>query len=99
MYYGLLRAKAALISGKVIRVISPSDTKKFPDDSFAYSIAWLGAPTVLQEKIPSGREYERCLQGLEKHLSGESKGKKASAITSLEIGGCNAIEPMYDVTL
>lgn len=52
-------------------------------------IAFMGAPLVGMEKIPSGKE----IQGLFKAL--EMLGKKPTVLMSGEIGGANAFTPLW----
>jgi DUF917 family protein len=50
----------------------------------------MGAPTILIEKLPTGKESVECLKEIELHT-----GKKATAIGVAEIGGLNGIGALY----
>ena len=50
----------------------------------------MGAPTVLLEKIPSGKEPVRALRAVERAL-----GREASATMPTEVGGINSTIPLF----
>ncbi|MCL6577459.1 DUF917 domain-containing protein [Kyrpidia sp.] len=58
-------------------------------DELVVPISMIGAPTVLWEKIPSGREMVKILELMEAHL-----GKRAAAVMPIEIGGVNSLIPI-----
>lgn len=83
---GLLWSLNVLKEGKQIILIDPKD---FPDDSLASMAACLGAPVVLTEKPPGGKEVVWCIESLNKYL-----GKEIQAIIPPEAGGVNTPVPM-----
>lgn len=80
----LLAQKAIEKYGKV-KLIPPY---MVPDDELVIPTAFMGATTVLQEKILSGKEAYGSLRELEKYL-----GKRAYATMPSEIGGLNSVIP------
>jgi hypothetical protein len=83
---GLLWALDVLDRGKNIIMIDPED---LPDDAIAVIAAGLGAPIVLTEKPPNGKEVFWCTNALKKYL-----GKDIQAIIPPEAGGVNTPVPM-----
>lgn len=65
------------------------DLKDVPDDANVYTIAMMGAPTVIVEKLFCGDDAELALAKLEAHT-----GRKATHIISAEIGGINSTLPI-----
>jgi DUF917 family protein len=63
--------------------------EELQDDDLVVPLAFMGAPLVGIEKIPSGREFIILIQLLEKAL-----GKKATVLMPAEIGGGNAFTPI-----
>jgi DUF917 family protein len=59
------------------------------DDDLILPMAFVGAPLVTKEKLPSGIEITKILEIFERHY-----GKKPAAIMSGEIGGGNALTPL-----
>lgn len=60
-----------------------------PDDANCFTIAMMGAPTVIVEKLFNGEDAELALSKLEKYL-----GVKADYLVPAEIGGVNSTLPM-----
>lgn len=58
-------------------------------DGFYASVAGMGAPSVIVEKIPNGNEFVQAALLLEKHL-----GKKLHGVFPIEIGGINSMMPL-----
>jgi DUF917 family protein len=83
---GLLWALNVIKEGNDIVLIDPED---FPDDAMACMAACLGAPVVLTEKPPGGKEVLWCLESLKKYI-----GKGIQAIIPPEAGGVNTPVPM-----
>jgi DUF917 family protein len=84
-YIGKLLAKGA------IREFGPVDVYEIDevdDDAFVIPSAMMGAPTVMVEKLPNGREVELAFRKLEQHL-----GQKATHTMPIEIGGLNSVIP------
>ena len=69
-----------------VNIISADDV---PDDALVCAASMMGAPTVSNEKLPSGNEMQIGIEALENHLK-----RKVSAIVIGEIGGSNAIRPL-----
>ncbi|ADI37511.1 putative uncharacterized protein [Waddlia chondrophila 2032/99] len=65
------------------------DLKEVPDNALVVPIAFMGAPLVSMERLPSGREYAAILKRIESHL-----GKRATHLVAAEIGGANAFTPL-----
>lgn len=69
------------------QVIAPSLLTK---DDFVLPVAFMGAPLVALEKLPSGKEFPAIIQALEKAC-----GRKITALIAAEIGGANAFTPLW----
>lgn len=85
-YVGGLILRQKLEEGADITIMDPMD---IDDDAFVISVANMGAPTVMVEKIPSTRSMVNCLRSLEKEM-----GRKADALIAAEAGGINGTLPM-----
>lgn len=81
-HIGKLMAKEAIRKHGPVRVISPEDLE---DDALVVPISMIGAPTVMNEKIPSIQQMIKPLDMIEKEL-----GRKVSAIMPIEVGGGNS---------
>ena len=84
-YIGRLMAQAVLGAEDSVDVIPLDD---LTDDALVLPIAMMGAPQVMQEKFPSGREIPRLIDMMERLLE-----RKVSAILCIEAGGLNATIP------
>jgi len=58
------------------------------DDALILPIAWMGAPLVSLEKLPTGDEFLEIINAAEKHF-----GRPVDYILPAEIGGSNALAP------
>ena len=65
------------------------DLDDLDDDSLVVPVAFIGAPTVIQEKIPGGGEGQLILEMMEKLV-----GRPVGAIMSAELGGLNGVLPV-----
>lgn len=65
------------------------DIEELADDALVVTVAVLGAPTVIIEKIPSGKQYVNAVNALGSYL-----GKPVAAILPVEVGGMNTIVPL-----
>jgi len=65
------------------------DLADLPHDANVYTIAMMGAPTVMVEKLCCGEDAELAISKLEART-----GKKATHILACEIGGINATLPI-----
>ena len=85
-YVGGLILRQKLEEGADIEIVDPM---VLDDDAFVVSVANMGAPTVMVEKIPSTRSMVNCLRTMERE-----KGRKAQALVAAEAGGINGTLPM-----
>lgn len=85
-YIGLLMAEAAIRRYGPVTLI---DVEELPDEGIVIPAAMMGAPTVMIEKIPNGREIQTAVSVLERTLN-----KKAIAIMTIEAGGINSMIPL-----
>ena len=85
-YVGGLILRQKLEEGADITIMDPME---LDDDDFVVSVANMGAPTVMVEKIPSAHAMVECLRAIERE-----KGREASALISAEAGGINGTLPM-----
>jgi len=85
-YIGMLMALQEIDKGREITVAEPSEV---PDDAFVVPVAGMGTPTVLIEKIPSGRELVYALKALEGYYN-----READYVTPIEAGGINSTIPL-----
>ncbi len=86
-YVGKLMAKQAIREHGPVKLIDADD---LDDDALIIPSAMMGAPAVMLEKLPNGREPEMAFRSLEQYL-----GKKADAVMSIEAGGLNSCIPIY----
>lgn len=63
-----------------------ADVEELGDEDLVLPIAYIGAPLIFQEKLPSGREFEFMFQKIERDF-----GKLPKAVIALEIGGFNGL--------
>lgn len=85
-YVGRLMVEQALRAGGRVQVLSLDEV---PDEALVISTAMMGAPTVMNEKIPAGTEGLHALRTLERHL-----GRSADATIPMECGGINSTLPL-----
>ena len=85
-YVGRLLVEQGLAGTGRITMLAPDD---LDDDAFVIPVALMGAPTVMVEKLPSGRETLTALRALERRL-----GRTADAIMPVECGGINSMIPL-----
>lgn len=62
------------------------DVDSLQDGALVVPCGWIGAPTVSDEKLPSGEEGLQGLRRLEALL-----GRRADAVSPIEIGGSNGL--------
>lgn len=85
-YASHLSVQQLLDSGASAFVVDPED---LPEDGFVPSVAFMGSPSTLSERLPSGDELESSVDAVL-----QSQGRTRSdltAIMSLEIGGANGL--------
>lgn len=85
-YIGQMLAASAIQEFGMPEIIEPDE---LDDDSMVFTIAMLGAPTVLSEKGASGEDVDLAIKRMEKYL-----GRKADALMPIEIGGVNSMLPI-----
>lgn len=85
-YVGRLMAREAIRRRGSVPLI---DLEELPGEGIVLPVAMMGAPTVLVEKLPSGKELARVVGALERHL-----GKPVVALMSAEAGGINSTIPV-----
>lgn len=85
-YIGALLCREALGRHGPVALLDVEDIR---DEDAVFGAAAMGAPTVMIEKLFSIEDQDRAVRALERFL-----GRTATAITSLEIGGCNSMMPV-----
>ena len=84
-YIGKLIAQHAIERNGPVQLISVDE---LDDDALIACSAGMGAPTVMLEKIPSGKETVAAFQALQEYI-----GKSLFATMSAEAGGMNSQAP------
>ena len=85
-YIGYLMLQQLFAEGRELSIVAPTSLE---DDDLVASVACMGAPTVMTEKLPSIDALALALRRLEALV-----GREVSAIIPLEIGGINATVPL-----
>ncbi|OPA80306.1 hypothetical protein BVG16_06110 [Paenibacillus selenitireducens] len=85
-HIGKLMAIEAIRKYGPVRVVSPDE---LGDEDLIVPLSMIGAPTVMNEKIPSTLQMTKPLELLEKEL-----GRKVTAIMPIEVGGGNSLVPV-----
>ncbi len=85
-YQAKLMAHQAIQDFGPIRMVQLDE---LPDNALVVTIAVLGAPTVIIEKIPSGALYADAVRSLGSYL-----GREIAAIMPVEVGGMNTLVPL-----
>lgn len=85
-YIGRMLASNAISEFGLPEIIDPM---QLDDDATVYTIAMLGAPTVLTEKAACGDDIDLAISKMEEHT-----GRKADALIPIEIGGVNSMLPI-----
>ncbi len=85
--YDLLMAKQAIQTHGEIELITLEELE--PTDLIV-PVAFAGAPLVGQEKLPSGLELKVIVDAIERTV-----GRRPSALMPAEIGGGNALTPLF----
>ena len=84
-YIGKLMGIDAINKYGPVQFVSPEEIS---DDSFVATSAMMGAPTVMVEKLPKGREIVDAFLALQTYLD-----RKIDYTTSAEAGGLNSTTP------
>lgn len=85
-YVGRLLAQQAIRQHGPVTLV---EVDEVPQDALVIPAAFMGAPTVMLEKIPSGPEITGALRALEGLL-----GRRATHTISIEAGGLNSMIPI-----
>lgn len=85
-YLGKLMAVQAVGERGPVRLLGIDE---LPEDGLVLPVAMMGAPTVLVEKVPSGKEIETVVRTVERRM-----GRSAVALMSAEAGGLNSTIPV-----
>ncbi len=85
-YIGRLMATAAIRKHGPVKLL---DLDEIADDDLIVPAAMMGAPTVMVEKIPNGREIVAAFQALGAYIN-----KPIAATMSIEAGGLNSVMPI-----
>src|SRR5699024_3910899 len=85
-HIGKLMALQAIEENGPIQRLSIDDIN---DDDLIVSTGMMGAPTVMVEKPPNGKEAQETFKALESYL-----GKKVIATMPIEAGGINSMLPL-----
>lgn len=83
---------ARLLAAQSIEDFGPIDLctiDELDDDDLIVTVAVVGAPTVIIEKIPSGQEFINAVRALSSYL-----GRSFTAIIPVEVGGLNTLIPL-----
>src|SRR5437762_1229603 len=78
-YIGKLMATEAIRTHGPIELVTVDEVG---DDEMSVSIAMMGAPTVMVEKMPGGQECVHAFRSIESYL-----GKPVQYVYSIEAGG------------
>jgi uncharacterized protein len=81
-----LMVRQAIRDHGPVRVMAPSE---LPADGLVVTAAIIGAPTVILEKIPSGKEFINALKAVARYM-----GQEPVAIMPIEVGGMNTLIPL-----
>ncbi|MCX5417188.1 DUF917 domain-containing protein [Streptomyces sp. NBC_00059] len=84
-FVGRLLAQQALAAHGPVTLL---DVDEIEDDALVIPTAFMGAPTVMLEKLPAGDEVLNAMRAIEDLL-----GRKATHTVSIEAGGLNSMTP------
>lgn len=85
-YIGRLLAEAAVRRHGPVPVVQVED---LPDDAVVLSVAMIGAPTVMVEKLPTAGAFADAVRSLAAHL-----GVTPTHVACIEVGGVNSTTPI-----
>ena len=85
-YMGRLMLQHQFQNGRTVNVLEPIE---LADDARVVAVLTMGAPTVINEKVPSGQATVAALRKMEQQL-----GCKFEAIMPIEAGGINGTLPL-----
>jgi DUF917 family protein len=87
-YVGKLMARQAIRQYGPVQLYTLDE---LDDDDLVVPTAMMGAPTVLNEKMPNGDDLVNAFESL-----GRYSGKSIKATMSIEAGGLNSVVPIYN---
>jgi len=85
-YIARLMVRQAMEDFGTVKIVTPSE---LDPDGLVLTVAVIGAPTVISEKVPAGPEFIGVVNALATYL-----GKKPVAIMPIEVGGMNTLIPL-----
>jgi DUF917 family protein len=85
-YIGKLMALQAIAQNGPVQLL---DVEDIPDEAWIIPSAMMGAPTVMVEKVPSGKEVFMAFEMLQSYL-----GEEIYATLPIEAGGVNSMIPI-----
>jgi len=85
-YLGYLHVRELVRAGARITVVAASALQ---DTDLICSVGGMGAPTISIERLPNGGEYLGALRAVE-----TAWGRPVTHVSSIEIGGANALRPL-----
>lgn len=85
-YIGRLLAEAAVRTHGPVETVQVED---LPDDAVVLSVAMIGAPTVMVEKLPSAGQFAEAIRSLSAFL-----GVTPTHLACIEVGGVNSTTPI-----
>jgi len=85
-YIGRLLALSAMDSYGTPRIV---EAESIDDEALVFTIAMLGAPTVLGEKAACGDDVDLAIERLAQRI-----GRAPDALVGIEIGGINSLIPV-----
>ncbi|MGG1659992.1 DUF917 domain-containing protein [Brevibacillus sp. NRS-1366] len=86
-----IMAKQAIREYGPVRLVSPFELL---DEDWIVTVALMGSPAIHYEKMMSGHEMITALREIERE-----EGRRAKALTALEIGGLNALTPVLTAAM
>ncbi len=87
-YVGKLMARQAIRDYGPVKLYTLDE---LDDDDLVVPTAMMGAPTVLNEKMPNGDDLVNAFESLARY-----SGKPVKATMSIEAGGLNSLVPVYN---
>lgn len=85
-YVGRLMLRQAIRTHGPVTLLDPDE---LAGDGLVMTVAVVGAPTVLLEKIPAGTEFVGAVNALAAYM-----GRQPVALMPIEVGGCNTLFPL-----
>ena len=85
-YLGYLHVRELVRAGAHISVVAASALQ---DTDLICPVGGMGAPTISIERLPNGGEYLGALRAVE-----TAWGRPVTHVSSIEIGGANALRPL-----